>query len=105
MPEFGGDNSPSRVRKRTALDLLLLPCDVSKFLSPACGSANFLYIAYREIKRLEAIMFELFNDISLQNTQFNLDAFTFIYPENMFGFEIEEWSASVGISCGINNCN
>ena len=41
-------------------------------------------------------MFELFNDISLQNTQFNLDAFTFIYPENMFGFEIEEWSASVG---------
>ena len=39
-------------------------------------------------------MFELFNDISLQNTQFNLDALHSFIP-NMFGFEIEEWSASV----------
>ena len=27
-------------------------------LDPACGSGNFLYIAYRELKRLEARLFE-----------------------------------------------
>jgi SAM-dependent methyltransferase len=33
-------------------------------LDPACGSGNFLYIAYREMKRLEARIFERMNEFS-----------------------------------------
>lgn len=33
-------------------------------LDPACGSGNFLYIAYREMKRLEARIFERMNELS-----------------------------------------
>ena len=29
-----------------------------RVLDPACGSGNFLYIAYRELKRIEARIFE-----------------------------------------------
>jgi len=35
-----------------------------RVLDPACGSGNFLYIAYRELKRLEARLFERIKDIS-----------------------------------------
>ena len=35
-----------------------------KVLDPACGSGNFLYIAYRELKRLEARIFERIAEIS-----------------------------------------
>ena len=30
-----------------------------KILDPACGSGNFLYVAYREIKRLESLLLEV----------------------------------------------
>ncbi len=33
-------------------------------LDPACGSGNFLYIAYREMKRLEARIFERISEVS-----------------------------------------
>lgn len=33
-------------------------------LDPACGSGNFLYIAYREMKRLEARIFERMKELS-----------------------------------------
>jgi type II restriction/modification system DNA methylase subunit YeeA len=33
-------------------------------LDPACGSGNFLYIAYRELKRLEARLFERMAEVS-----------------------------------------
>ena len=33
-------------------------------LDPACGSGNFLYIAYREMKRLEARIFERMQELS-----------------------------------------
>ncbi|MCE9555703.1 MAG: N-6 DNA methylase [Planctomycetes bacterium] len=35
-------------------------------LDPACGSGNFLYIAYREMKRLEARLFERMSEISVK---------------------------------------
>jgi type II restriction/modification system DNA methylase subunit YeeA len=35
-----------------------------RVLDPACGSGNFLYIAYRELKRLEARLFERMTELS-----------------------------------------
>jgi type II restriction/modification system DNA methylase subunit YeeA len=42
-------------RAKTLSDLIALRNQMSQFrvLDPACGSGNFLYIAYRELKRLE----------------------------------------------------
>src|SRR4051812_48863437 len=41
---------------RTPLELLWLADRLQRFrvLDPACGSGNFLYVAYRELKRVEA---------------------------------------------------
>ncbi|KKK71968.1 hypothetical protein LCGC14_2908610, partial [marine sediment metagenome] len=49
-------------RAKTLKNLLEIKDEISaiKILDPACGSGNFLYIAFREIKQLEL---ELFNDI------------------------------------------
>lgn len=45
---------------KTAKDLLALREDMLHFhvLDPACGSGNFLYVAYREMKRLEVELLE-----------------------------------------------
>ena len=49
-------------------------------LDPACGSGNFLYIAYRELKRLESRLFERIAEISKR-----ADA-----AQGMFGFVTAE---------------
>ncbi len=52
-----------KIRKaKTLKKLMEIKDEIStiKILDPACGSGNFLYIAYRELKQLEL---ELFNDI------------------------------------------
>ena len=47
-----------------------------RVLDPACGSGNFLYIAYRELKRLEARLFERLAEMSKEP----------IRLQRMFGF-------------------
>ncbi len=49
-------------KAKTLKNLLEIKREISaiNILDPACGSGNFLYIAYRELKQLEL---ELFNDI------------------------------------------
>jgi SAM-dependent methyltransferase len=44
---------------RSATELLRLGQELASFrvLDPACGSGNFLYVAYRELKRLETELF------------------------------------------------
>ncbi|MDO6814107.1 DNA methyltransferase [Cobetia amphilecti] len=41
-----------------SLEKLLMEIEGFRVLDPACGSGNFLYIAYRETKRLEARIYE-----------------------------------------------
>ncbi len=45
-------------RTISQLDRLLDRLTTYRVLDPACGSGNFLYIAYRELKRLEARIYE-----------------------------------------------
>jgi type II restriction/modification system DNA methylase subunit YeeA len=40
-----------------------------RVLDPACGSGNFLYIAYQELKRIERLLFEKIALISNNNDQ------------------------------------
>ncbi len=55
-------------------------------LDPACGSGNFLYIAYREMKRLEARIFERINEISTRKEEQRLIGF--VTANQFYGIDI-----------------
>jgi SAM-dependent methyltransferase len=57
-----------------------------RVLDPACGSGNFLYIAYREMKRLEARMLERITEISKRTEEQGI--FGFVTAEQFFGLDI-----------------
>jgi type II restriction/modification system DNA methylase subunit YeeA len=40
------------------LNTLQLELQQYKVLDPACGSGNFLYVAYQELKRIEQLLIE-----------------------------------------------
>jgi N-6 DNA Methylase len=62
-----------------------------KVLDPACGSGNFLYIAYREVKRLEARIYE-----RLAETSKKIDplqrSFGFVMARNFYGMDINPFA-------------
>jgi hypothetical protein len=65
-----------------------------KILDPACGSGNFLYVAFDTLKRIEEEVIatlELFGETKLK-IQAGPDAVT---PKNLMGIEIDDWAASI----------
>lgn len=65
-----------RLRKYTVLD-------------PACGSGNFLYLAYREIKRIEARLFERALELSSRGDQ---SEFQFTSAQQFYGLDINPFA-------------
>ncbi len=63
-------------------------------LDPACGSGNFLYIAYRELKRLEARIFERFQEFSkrVDPTQKLLG---FVTARQFYGMDINSFAVEL----------
>ncbi|MDA1052601.1 MAG: hypothetical protein O3C40_19265 [Planctomycetota bacterium] len=55
-------------------------------LDPACGSGNFLYIAYREMKRLEKSIFERISEISTKEETQQLIGF--VTANQFYGIDI-----------------
>ncbi len=55
-------------------------------LDPACGSGNFLYIAYRELKRLEARIFERIHQLSTRKDKQRLIGF--VTANQFYGIDI-----------------
>jgi len=55
-------------------------------LDPACGSGNFLYIAYREMKRLEKSIFERISELSTKEETQKLIGF--VTASQFYGIEI-----------------
>jgi hypothetical protein len=56
-------------------------------LDPACGSGNFLYIAYRELKRVEARLLERMNEISTEKDK-SQRQFGFVTARQFYGLDI-----------------
>lgn len=54
-----------RTKTLKGLEQLLARIETFRVLDPACGSGNFLYIAYREMKRLEASIYERIGGLSV----------------------------------------
>lgn len=67
-----------------------------RVLDPACGSGNFLYIAYRELKRIEARIFER------MDTEFKREAkksdqmrLSFLSAQNFYGLDILPFAVEI----------
>ncbi len=56
-------------------------------LDPACGSGNFLYIAYRELKRLEVRLYERICELSPKAVP-EQRVFGFVTASNFYGMDI-----------------
>jgi SAM-dependent methyltransferase len=65
-----------------------------RVLDPACGSGNFLYIAYREMKRLEARIFERMNELS-ERGDTGQKVFGFVTAAQFFGIDINPFAVEL----------
>ena len=62
-----------------------------KLFDPACGSGNFLIIAYKELRRLEMAIFKEIDRIN----QFHSNQFSGISLQNFFGIELDDFAHEV----------
>jgi len=63
-------------------------------LDPACGSGNFLYVALKELKRLEGEVIRALVSIGDKQTWLDIPGET-VHPAQFFGIELEPWAAKV----------
>lgn len=78
------------VKAATMKDLLAVRSDLMNFkvLDPACGSGNFLYVAYRELVRIEiALMAKLKATVSDANFQAQAKTISLISPQQFYGID------------------
>jgi len=86
---------PWRVRidaAKTMKELVQLRRELAAFqvLDPSCGSGNFLYIAYREMCRLDLHILQRMKDlVSPANFEKEARTLTVISPKQFFGIELE----------------
>ena len=59
----------------------------TKYFDPACGSGNFLIIAYKELRKLEMKLFKELNEMALSNITLN----------QFYGIELDDFAHEVAI--------
>lgn len=94
LDELKGEfnNSYDDARK---LEKLLARIGDIKIFDPACGSGNFLIIAYKELRRLEHAILERQSELTGQSQQTFLGSR--INIENFYGIEIDDFPHEVAI--------
>ena len=65
-----------------------------KIFDPACGSGNFLVIAYKELRRLEHAILQRQQELGDNDVLFNESR---ISIENFFGIEIDDFAVEVAV--------
>lgn len=92
--------APWRARIESAntvprLEALLMDLYTFRVLDPACGSGNFLYVAYRELRRLEREILEL---IASKRRSSNLAAqgtLTYVSADHFFGLDVNPFAVEM----------
>ncbi|MBS0437106.1 MAG: class I SAM-dependent DNA methyltransferase [Proteobacteria bacterium] len=64
-------------------------------LDPACGSGNFLYIAYRELKRLEASIYERMATLFPKSVDPTQRPFGFVSTGNFYGMDVNPFAVDI----------
>lgn len=77
------------------LKQLLIRISKIKIFDPACGSGNFLIIAYKKLRKLEHAILERLGKLSGGTQQFMLGSS--INIENFYGIEIDDFAHEVAI--------
>jgi len=62
-----------------------------RVLDPACGSGNFLYVAMENMKKLEADVLKLLEDLGENEPRLMLQGET-VDPHQFLGLEVNEWA-------------
>ena len=65
-----------------------------QFLDPACGSGNFLYVAFDTLKRLEGEVLQRLEDLGEWFSAFDL-SHERISPKQFKGIELNPWAAGI----------
>jgi hypothetical protein len=66
-----------------------------RVLDPACGSGNFLYVAYREMRRLEHEAMTLLNE-RRRNRKAGVQAgFAYVTPDHFYGLDVNPFAVEV----------
>jgi type I restriction-modification system DNA methylase subunit len=82
-------DSPQRLKR------LLSRIFAIRVFDPACGSGNFLVIAYKELRKLEHSILQRLSDLDpAQKGLFNLSG---IKLENFYGIEIDDFAHEIAI--------
>lgn len=83
---------------KTMKQLLKLRTELSNFrvLDPACGSGNFLYVAYREMARLDLRIVQRIKEM-VSPTEFakQVRTLALINPKQFFGIELDRFGADL----------
>ncbi|MDN5698729.1 MAG: N-6 DNA methylase [Kocuria sp.] len=77
------------------LEALLERISAIKVFDPACGSGNFLVIAYKELRKVEHAILERLADLDAKHQV--LFAESKINIENFYGIEIDDFAVEVAI--------
>ena len=84
------DDSKGNIKKLN--DLLRRLWNI-KIFDPACGSGNFLIISYKELRKLEMLIFQEIDKVGGTYT----NQFTGITLNNFFGIELDDFAHEVAI--------
>ena len=77
------------------LEALLDRISTIKVFDPACGSGNFLVIAYKELRRLEHAILERLSELDSKHSVLFVESR--INIENFYGIEIDDFAVEVAI--------
>lgn len=77
------------------LEKILLDMAVFRVLDPACGSGNFLYVAYREMRRLESEVKRAISDRRRSTGRAAQDVFSYVTTDHFFGIDRNEFAVEV----------
>jgi hypothetical protein len=78
----------------SGLKSLLARIENFTVLDPACGSGNFLYVAYRELKRLEARIYERMAS-EYKSVDPGQRPFGFLSTRNFYGMDINPFAVDI----------
>lgn len=88
----------NRIREASTLkDLLVLRDGLTKIrvLDPACGSGNFLYVAYRELKRLEWELLEKIHECFSAEKHLEVRSKAAIRTNQFFGMDTDPFAVEL----------
>ncbi|TFC12517.1 DNA methyltransferase [Cryobacterium sp. MDB2-10] len=82
---------------KTIRDLTQVLESMSQYrvLDPSCGSGNFLYVAYRELRRLEREVLEKIRDRRRSDGLAGQAEFKYVNPEQFYGIDINPFAVEV----------